>query len=87
MSFLRDVAWAVCSMLMIKLDVKTKVIAEKATIIAIVLEMLGTNFYLEFVGDYKRFLQVRSIAANYRNITYFITFHHFASYKAKYSRV
>ena len=69
MSFLRDVAWAVCSMLMIKPDVKTKAIAEKATTIAIVLEMSGTNFYFEFAGDYKRFLQVRSIPANYRIIT------------------
>jgi hypothetical protein len=54
---------------MIKLNVKTKATAEKATTIAMVLETLGTNFYLEFVGDYKRFLQVRSIAASYRSTT------------------
>ena len=44
------------------LDVDTKTITEKATIIAIVLEMLGTNSSLKFVGDYKKFLQVSSIA-------------------------
>lgn len=37
-------------MLMIMLDVKTKTIVEKATIIAIVLEMLGINFLLGIRG-------------------------------------
>ena len=71
------------------LDVKTKTIVEKATIIAIVLEMLGTNFYLEFVGDYKRFLQMHSITANYRKITTGnkIPFHHFVSHKSMNSKI